>query len=189
MLKKVTHIIVLLLAIIFTTTSCQKFNEKTYEDYNFIQLKYDMDVDFSKYKTFAIVDTINIISDTIYNGEGGYPDFNIDMDGNTDGEYSKQIIENIRENMTRFGLTELPQNSKIKPDLNVSITSMTLKQVSRYTWFPNNSYYPWWGNGYWNNNYTWGVSAYYTSNNGLLSIDIFDVLFAMLMDNEQYESK
>ena len=95
MLKKVTHIIVLLLAIIFTTTSCQKFNEKTYEDYNFIQLKYDMDVDFSKYQTFAIVDTINIISDTIYNGEGGYPDFNIDMDGNTDGEYSKQIIENI----------------------------------------------------------------------------------------------
>ncbi|MEN8139321.1 MAG: DUF4136 domain-containing protein [Bacteroidota bacterium] len=190
MIKKITFHIAFLAALIYAFTSCQKYYDKTYEDYDFVKLKYDNEVDFSRYKTYTLVDSIAFVRDTVYNGENGYPDFNIDMDKNTNGEYSKSVIAKVRENLNRMGLNELPEGSGEIPDLCVNISSMTLKQVSSYTWFPNDIYNPWWGGGsHWNNDYTWGVTNYYASNNGMLSIDMFDVLNAMRLRDGKMEVK
>jgi len=155
--------------------SCSRTYEKTYEDYDLVNLKYDTEIDFTKFSTYTIADTLTIVRDTLYNGQNSYPDFNIEMDENTDGEYSKSIILSVKEHLNSLGLTELTESSNQTPELRVVITSMTLKQISRYVWYPSQFYDPWWGSGYYNNYYTYGVYSYQSSNNGSLAIDIFDL--------------
>lgn len=186
MIKKYTLSFIVSFVLLSSSFSCQKHYDKTYEDYDFVKLKYDNTVDYKKYKTYSLADTLTFVVDTIFNGENGRPDYNIDMDELTDGEYSKSILAKVRENMNVLGLVEIASDSEQFPDISVVITSMTLKQVTQYTYFPQNGYYPGWGNGgWWNNYYTWGVTAYYTSNNGMISVDMFDVLHATPYEDDK----
>lgn len=184
-LSKLSFIILGLTTMLFS--SCVKHYEKTYEDYDLVRLKFQSDLDFSQYKTYTLADSLNIVRDTLYNGENSYPDFNIEMDENTEGEYSKQIINNVRTYLNALGLQEVVETDTSLPHLKVVITSMTLKQVSRYIWYPNDDYGAWWGNGYYNNYYTWGVYSYHSSNNGSLSIDMFDLITPIEVNEGEYQ--
>jgi hypothetical protein len=113
-------------------------------------------------------DTIVFVIDTIYESN------NIDMDANSDGRYSREIIESVRQNMLSKGLLEVDNSdATAKPDLLVLIKSMTVRQISRYLHYPN-YYDPIWG---WSGAYYFPPTIYtHTSNNGLLNIDLLDVV-------------
>lgn len=158
----------LLLMAVFYLSSCEKYYDRSIEDYNFIQHNFDSEVDFSQYKTYSLPDTLNFIKDRYYTY------LNIDVDSLTKGRYSSDIVSLVKSRLNQLGLKEVNPSISSTADLSVVINSMTVRQVSTYIYMPN-YYDPNYGNSNWYYYYPWGVYSYAT-NNGTLSIDLVDLL-------------
>jgi len=98
---------------------------------------YDDDADFTKFKTYSIVDTVG----------------NVVKDGKTNkvvpSEYSEVILTHINNNMASLGYTKV--DTSAKPDLLINAHTLAI-EVEHV-----GSYYPYYGYG---GGYYWGYPGY-----------------------------
>lgn len=169
MKTKLLFISMMLVAILFT--SCYKPEEDvTLDDYDITLTYYDTEFDFKAYQTFAIRDSVLLISD--YLTEKQIEEFY--SNGTSD-----EILAKISSELTDLGYT-LADNER-EADFLMNPTVTLMEKTDYY-------YYPgwWWGyGGYWgwywkSTNYyypyypSWGYSYSYTYETGSLIMEILN---------------
>ncbi len=151
-----------------TLTSCYTDYGLTSSDHDVIVTQYEKTTDFSKYKTFAIVDSVYHLT-----GDTTKPD----------SEYLSRahddfIINTITKNMTDLGYTQVVNPSDASEiDVLVYVAAQGTKVDQYYYggWW-GGGYYPGWGWGY--PGYGWGYPGYVGSTTyyvGTLFINYVDV--------------
>jgi Domain of unknown function (DUF4136) len=125
---------------------------------------HDSTVSFSNFKTFSIADSVAIIS----NGK---------LKEKTSDSYDARLIAAVSEAMTQRGYTRVANNRQ--PDLGININNI----INTYTGFVDYGNYYDGYYGYWDP-YYWGYPGYgyygsyigtYQVNEGVISIDMFDL--------------
>ncbi|MEK6481047.1 DUF4136 domain-containing protein [Catalinimonas sp. 4WD22] len=135
------------------------------EDELVVVTNYSPDADFSNYATFAIPDSIGIITD------------NEDDEEFVDDDRAATVLSAVRTNMLAAGFTEV--NKEDEPDIGVNVIVLENLNVG-------GSFYPgyWWGYpGYWDPCYWyycgwypwygWGTVYAYTT--GTLVVEFIDL--------------
>ncbi len=171
----------------FIATSCYKESTYTTKDYDLTITSYDVNFDFSKYKTFYIRDSVAMISDYIEKGDKEWKDFY------KTGGISDQIKFKIRQEYAALGYTEV-HDTLHHADFAVNMV-ITLSKITSAVYYPGywwgypsywDGYYPYyfkkgsknWGGywgGYWGDYYPWYGSGYsYTYKTGTLMIEMAD---------------
>ncbi|MCK5846033.1 MAG: DUF4136 domain-containing protein [Bacteroidales bacterium] len=149
-MKRTTKIVFSLMALVMVLSSCYK--ETTYytEDYDLTITHYDVEFDFSTYKTFYITDSVGLISDYIKRGDDDWKAFYSRHGAST------SIISSITKHFLDLGYTQLDSMLIAGDSADFAINAvMTLNEQTSYTYYPGYWYgYP----GYW---YGWGYGYGY----------------------------
>ena len=125
---------------------------------------HDSTVNFSNFKTFSIADSVAIIS----NGK---------LKEKTSDSYDARMIAAISDAMTQRGYTRVANNQQ--PDIGINVNNI----INTYTGFVDYGNYYDGYYGYWDP-YYWGYPGYgyygsyigtYQVNEGVISIDMFDL--------------
>jgi len=151
---------------IWGISGCKKLPDFGALSTNFVVVtKYDNNAEFSTYKTFAIRDTIQVITEN--------PKDSIWFD-----QDAQSIIQEVVKNMQDAGYTRVPVGSSIT-DLGIQLVGLrntTIYSVPPGYWWGYPGWYPpcYWGYcggwGYW---YSWGYT--YSVSTGSLIIEMVDL--------------
>jgi hypothetical protein len=150
----------------FVMTSCTKYpaeSDRLTEDL-VVYTQYDVNINFSDYKTFAIVDSL------------GYQD--VTDSGRVLTPNAKALLDRIASNMVSRGFVQVAHDAIPKPDFAIDADYLKTTTVSTYS----PGYY--WG-GYYSPFY-WGYGGYYygypyyptyvtSYSAGSVFIDLFDL--------------
>jgi hypothetical protein len=132
-------------------------------DYDVVVTHYDPEVDYQKYTTFAVADTIM---------EYGKPE---DDDSQVTEALKNLIISEITTQMINYGYTLENDPENNDPDL-VLVAGITITKWTGYV--PGYPYYPGYGYGPWYPYYPyypgWGGGYSYSYDTGTIMIDMFD---------------
>ncbi len=151
MMKKTTKLFLSLLAMVLITSSCYKEESYYTADYDLTITHYDVEFDFSTYKTFYITDSVGIISDYIKRGDDNWIAF-YGRNG-----VSVAVIKSVTQHYLDLGYTLLDsmKTNTDSADFAVNAT-MTLNEETGYSYYPGYWYgYP----GYWGG-WGWGYGYY-----------------------------
>lgn len=122
--------------------SCSK--RPTYDigtaDLDMVYTYYDVNLDFGSYKTYNLVDSLNIDEGELTPDEIAYIK-----------EYYKDVFVRIRDNMNARGYVEV--DTAANPDLGIGVSIITRESYIIY--------WGWWYDwGYWGSSYYWGYPGY-----------------------------
>jgi hypothetical protein len=175
---KTKLLFVMILAGLLIFASCTKYpnaSDRTLEELVVLTM-YDTKADFSQYSTFAISDSIAVISDT---------DSGRVMNSNTN-----LVVNQIVQNMTTRGYTRVAPNQNPDFGINVSMFKNTHVDVYYPGWYwgypgyyPPDYYGGWYGYDYWYPYYPPVVTSYST---GTLQFELVDLKFVNLEDQQIY---
>ena len=144
-MKKTTKLFLSMLSLVMVLSSCYK--EATYytEDYDLTITHYDVEFDFSTYKTFYITDSVGLISDYIEKGDSDWKEF-YSRNG-----ASVSVINSLKQHFLDLGYVQLDSLKVGNDSADFAVNAiMTLNEQTGYTYYPGYWYgYP----GYW---YGWG---------------------------------
>jgi hypothetical protein len=149
-------------SIVFLGFGCAKYptDSVTTEENDMIGTLYDVNADFSSYKTFAIVDSVLLIQ-----REDGEPKPDTGV-----SRHSDRIISLLSQNMQARGYTRVHKDSA--PDLGIDASLLNDENVGSYTyWGGYPGYWGWYGYSYW---YPWPTTTYYRYEIGTLVINMVD---------------
>lgn len=120
---------------------------------------YDKEVDFAKYKTFAVDPTVHVIK------QAGDSD---PIDQDLDAKYADPIVDRVIKHLKDVGYAEVAADGE--PDLGVTITAMAAEVGNRSLgwWYAGYWGYPYWG--FW---YPFGYDSKY--NVGTLVTEMVDL--------------
>ncbi len=117
-------------------------------------------------------------------------------------KYNNDIIQAIASNMSAYGYTRVSDTASGVPDVRISSTAITIKNVTVGTWYP---YYPGWGwgwgwgynassrdtdyyypgyPGYYPPGYGWGIPYYSSYTTGTLLIEMANPLDIRVVGND-----
>lgn len=155
------------LLLIVGLSSCKKdpLTNLTNDETRIYITNYDTTVIFSQYKTFSIVDSVDIIQDN-------------QLVGKQQGPFEANVISAIQQNMQKLGYTLIDKTNHPDLAINISEVTNTSTGVFSYTdyWGSYDSYYDpyYWGDpgyGYYD---PYSVATY-TIQTGGLEIDLLDL--------------
>jgi hypothetical protein len=144
-------------AVVLLAAACHKepFSQDSDGDY-LVYTSPAKDFDFSKYKTFDIIDSVLVV------GQSEKPYF-------SQSDNALALIQSYRTNMEKLGYIYLPSN----PEAQLGIQLTYMVKTERYVQYYNDPYwwldYPgYWPSGYWGNwtgwYYPYPVTYTYTTN-------------------------
>lgn len=112
------------------------------EDFDLVITHHDVGFDFSAANTFAIPDSVIKITGNLIGDDGGSVEF-------VNTVYGDVIIANVRENLSRYGWTEVGKNAS--PDVFILPSALQTTNIIYYDYY----YYPYY---YWDwyYPYYWG---------------------------------
>jgi hypothetical protein len=156
--------------LIFSLNSCYNDYGLTTQDYDLVSSFFKKGVDFKKFQTFTLLDTVVRLTND------GKPPTDVDT------RFDSQILDDVERNLKNYGYTEIkPENvdSTNQPDVFILVSSVS---STNYAYSPG-YWWGWWGGypgwpGYgpgWGGYYPWypGGTVYsYTT--GSLFIDMLD---------------
>lgn len=160
--------ILLLVMSSFFMTSCYSDYGLSSSDHDVIVTQYDKTTDFSKYKTFAIVDSVYHLT-----GDTTKPDSEY-----LSRQHDSFIIQTVTKNLVDLGYTQVlkpADASEIDVLVYVSANGTKVDQYYYGGWW-GGGYYPGWGWGY--PGWGWGYPGYVGSSTyyvGTLFINYVDV--------------
>jgi hypothetical protein len=157
--------IILFLSGLLVIGSCTKYpstSSRLYEDLA-VLTQYNVKADFSKFKTFSVVDSITYISDK---------DSGRILDAN-----AQAVLTRIKENMIQRGYTEVMPD--LNPDLGINVAVVEVTNINVYYpgWYWGYyGYYPpyWWGYPGYDYYYPYYPVYYSSYSSGTLIIDMAD---------------
>jgi len=155
-------------AITFFMASCYEYHDDTYLDELDITLTYyDTNYSFQNYHTFAIRDSVGIISDYLSDSE--IAAFYRAGGGND------EIKDLVRSNLTELGYTEVSNDENFDLGVNLVVAAVENTEYYYNWWYSYYSYYYyyWWGGWYPYYSYPW-YPVSYTYQKGVLLMEIVD---------------
>ena len=157
--------VLFLFALMLSFTSCYTDYGLTAADYDIVVTEFDKTTDFGALKTFSIIDSVFHIT-----GDTSEADSEL-----LTRKYDNLILSTIRDNMIKYGYTEIKDPSdQNKPDVVLVVQALGTQVDQYYSggWYPWYGWYPWWG--YYPPYYPpyVGKATYYL---GTLFIDYIDV--------------
>ncbi len=175
MKKQFKRLIILLLfaLITFSINSCYNDYGLTTQDYDLVSTFFKKGVDFKKFQTFTLLDTVMRVTN-----DGEDP-------SNVDTRFDKQILNDINRNIKNYGYTEIRQedvDSTNLPSVVILVSSVSSTNYAYspgywwgyWGWYPGWGYYPGYGPG-WGGYYPWypgGTIYSYTT--GSVFIEMVD---------------
>lgn len=108
-------------------------------------------IDYSKYTTFSLIDTI------VHATEDG------DDDPNLSRDHDELILSELRQNMLERGYTEIqdPDSITNRPDLFMAVGASSVDYYYYYSWYPYYwGWYPYWPYSYSASSYWWGYPGW-----------------------------
>jgi hypothetical protein len=150
-------------------TACYDYHDDTYLDELDVTLTYyDTNYNFHQNSTYALRDSVGIISDYLSDAE--IANFYKSGGGND------QIKNLVRTNLNALGYTEVANDENF--DLGVNLVVAAVENTEYYTygwWYSYYSYYYyyWWGGWYPYYGYPWGTVSY-TYQKGALLMELAD---------------
>jgi hypothetical protein len=157
-----------LAVITFFMASCYEYHDDTYLDELDVTLTYyDTAFNFQQYNTFAIRDSVGIISDYLSDSE-------IDAFYRSGGGNDK-IKSLVRENLTALGYTEVSPDQNFDFGVNLVVAAVENTEYYYGWWYDYYYYYSWywWGGWYPYYGYPW-YPVSYTYQRGALLMEIAD---------------
>ncbi len=150
-------------------TSCYKVNDSAYLDELDVTLSYyEKDFDFQQYSTFAIRDSVGLISDYLTNAQ--ITNFY------KPGQGSDQIRNYIKQKYIDLGYTYVTTDEDYDFGVNITVALIENTEVYAYPgwWWGYYDYYYWYG-GYYPPyyGYPWGYVTY-TYQTGTMLIEMAD---------------
>lgn len=161
--------LMMLIPLMGLLTGCYPDKIDYVDEYDLAGTMFDEDADFSSYVTFHVLDTVMHLTE------------DKEDDPNLSREHDEFILEEIRQNMSDAGYTEMVSPDSLNmPDLEIFVQAMSSDFYTYYSywydywyWYPGwNYWYPGWGG--WYPGYPWYpgyVSSYST---GTLIIEMLD---------------
>jgi len=148
-MKTALNFLVIVIALAMLS-SCYPDGADYVDELDIVYTNYDPSFNFKETKTFALPDSIIKIDGTQFLSKNGAskPEF-------IASQYASVIINSIRENMTRYGWTEVNKNENPDVILLYSVTSTT-HVYYYYDWYYWNWWYPGWAGGW-----GWYYPGYY----------------------------
>jgi hypothetical protein len=149
-------------------TACYEYHDDTYLDELDITLTYyDTTYNFQQATTYAIRDSVGIISD--YLSESEIAAFYMPNNGND------QIRDLVRQNMNDLGYTEVEDDENFDLGINLTIAAVENTEYYYYGWwYGYYGYYGWyWGGWYPYYGYPW-YPVTYTYQKGTLLMELAD---------------
>ncbi|MBT8379017.1 MAG: DUF4136 domain-containing protein [Ignavibacteria bacterium] len=175
MKKQLKRLLILSLftIITFSINSCYNDYGLTTQDYDLVSTFFKKGVDFKKFQTFTLLDTVMRVTN-----DGEDP-------SNVDTRYDNQILNDIERNIKNFGYSQIRQedvDSTNLPSVVILVSSVSSTNYAYspgywwgyWGWYPGWSYYPGYGSG-WGGYYPWypGGTVYsYTT--GSIFIEMVD---------------
>lgn len=157
------HRLYLFVVAFLAITGCAKYpaDSVTTEENDMIGTQYDNSVNFTSYKTFAIVDSVIMIK-----RESGEPEPDTVV-----SKFSDRIISLIAQNMKERGYTRV--NKTDKPDLGIDASILSDENIGSYTyWSGYPGYWGWYGYSYW---YPFPTTTFYKYTQGSVVINMVDL--------------
>lgn len=162
-------------AIAITIASCYPDNGTIYNSsLDTVMTLYDDSVDFSKFKTYAMPDTVINICDDPSSSDC------IEL-SNT---YDQAVLDLIAQNFEDLGYTREMDPETNGADAFVFVSKVATKNASVYSypwwgywgWYPGWGYpgYPTYPGGGWNPWYPWGGTVVYTYTTGSILVEMID---------------
>lgn len=159
--------------LIFSLNSCYNDYGLTTQDYDLVSTFFKKGVDFKKFQTFTLLDTVMRVTN-----DGEDPK-------DADTRFDKQILDDIERNIKNYGYNEIKQedvDSTNLPDVVLLVSSVSSTNYAYspgywwgyWGWYPGWGYYPGYGPG-WGGYYPWypGGTVYsYTT--GSIFIEMVD---------------
>lgn len=154
--------------LILLLSACSFSEPRSINELNTTITYYDTDFDFSAYKTYAIRDTVGLLSD--------------DENEQIDLALSTRIIAEIDRQLSNYGYIKVDADAN--PDFAVNVIMAKIRRVGITVtppWWWGSPWYPYWGwygaggTAYWGNYwgywgwYPWGWTAYDLSETMLLT--------------------
>ena len=159
--------------ITFSLNSCYNDYGLTPQDYDLVSTFFKKGVDFKKFQTFTLLDTVMRVTN-----DGQDP-------SNVDTRFDKQIINDIEKNIKNYGYTEIRQedvDSTNLPSVVILVSSVSSTNYAYspgywwgyWGWYPGWSYYPGYGSG-WGGYYPWYPGGtVYSYSTGSIFIEMVD---------------
>ncbi len=161
--KRFTFVLFLVTALLLT--SCYNDYGLSSSDHDVIITQYNKTTDFTKYKTFAIIDSVFHLT-----GDTTKPDSKY-----LNRKHDKFIVKTISENMKNLGYTQITDTLLVDSvDVVIYIAAQGTKVDQYYYGGWYDGYYPGWGYP----GYGWGYPGYVESTTyyvGTLFINYVDV--------------
>jgi len=159
--------LLLLAAVLIGAASCYKYPSDTdfLDERDVVLTMYDTKVNFTDFKTFAIVDSIGLIKDD---------DTTVVRVSN---DTTQAVLAQITDHMTQRGFTKVDKDQD--PDLAINVVAIktmnTVYYYPGYWWYYPGYYSPdYWGWYDWGYYYPWYPTYAYQYETGTLVIDIAD---------------
>ena len=133
MKKQFKRLIILLLfaLITFSINSCYNDYGLTTQDYDLVSTFFKKGVDFKKFQTFTLLDTVMRVTN-----DGEDP-------SNVDTRFDKQILNDINRNIKNYGYTEIRQEDVDSTNLPSVVILVSSVSSTNYAYSPGY----WWGDG------------------------------------------
>jgi hypothetical protein len=150
-------------------SACYSYHDETYLDELDVTLTYyDTSYNFQQNTTYALRDSVGIISDFLSDAE--IANFYKSGGGND------QIKDLVRTNMNALGYTEVANDENYNLGVNLVVAAVENTEYYTYGWwysYYSYYYYYWWGGWYPYYGYPWGTVSY-TYQKGALLMELAD---------------
>ncbi len=161
-------VFIVIAGIVLAGCTKEPLNNLSQEESRIYITNHDSAAVFSSYKTFSISDSVAIIS-------------NNQLQEKTLDSYDTQMIADIVSAMKQRGYTQVTKDQN--PDLGINVNNI----INTYTGYVDYSdyyggYYGYWDPGYWGYpgySYYGSYIGVYEVNEGVISIDMFDLKSAV----------
>jgi hypothetical protein len=161
-LKRFAGSLAALILIPLFLSSCYPDYGMSTSDYDIIVTRYDKDVNFKSFKTYAMPDSVFHI-------------FPKDEDDTINRDYDKEVIARVKDNMDKLGYEhDVPADSDhVTKETVVVIISATNSTYQGYSYYPGWGY-PGWGWGYPGWGYYPGWAVPYQYSTGTIIVEMYD---------------
>ena len=159
--------------LILSLNSCYNDYGLTTQDYDLVSTFFKKGVDFKKFQSFTLLDTVMRVTN-----DGEDPD-------DVDTRFDKQILDDVKRNIKNYGYTEIKQDdvdSTNLPDVVLLVSSVSSTNYAYspgywwgyWGWYPGWGYYPGYGPG-WGGYYPWYPGGtVYSYSTGSIFIEMVD---------------